>query len=37
MPLLSELVELFWSAYNGRGPARIKEASQQRREDKVLV
>src|SRR5450755_3231724 len=37
MPMLSELVELFWSAYNGRGPARIKEASQQRREDKVLV
>jgi acetaldehyde dehydrogenase/alcohol dehydrogenase len=37
MPLLSELVELFWSAYKGRGPAKIEVASQQKREDKVLV
>ena len=37
MPLLSELVELFWSAYRGRGPARVEAALQQQREDKVLV
>jgi acetaldehyde dehydrogenase/alcohol dehydrogenase len=37
MPLLSELVELFWSAYKGRGPARIEDASRQTFEDKVLV
>ena len=37
MPLLSELVELFWSAYKGRGPAKAEVASQQQREDKVLV
>ena len=37
MPLLSELVELFWSAYKGRGPAKVENASQPKREDKVLV
>ncbi len=37
MPLLSELVELFWSAYKGRGPAQAADESCQRREDKVLV
>ena len=37
MPLMSELVELFWSAYNGRGQAKVEVASQQQREDKVLV
>jgi len=37
MPLLSELVELFWSAYHGRGPAKSDPASQSKREDKVLV
>jgi len=30
MPLVSELVELFWSAYRGRGPAQTTGASQQR-------
>ncbi len=29
MPLVSELVELFWSAYHGRGPARAAGASQE--------
>ena len=37
MPLLSELAELFWSAYHGRGPARVEAASQPQRKDKVLV
>jgi len=35
--LLSELVELFWSAYHGRGSAKSDTASQSKREDKVLV
>jgi acetaldehyde dehydrogenase / alcohol dehydrogenase len=29
MPLMSELVELFWSAYHGRGLAKVASASQQ--------
>jgi acetaldehyde dehydrogenase / alcohol dehydrogenase len=29
MPLMSELVELFWKAYQGRGPAKLSSASQQ--------
>ena len=29
MPLLSELVELFWKAYNGRGLAQVENATQQ--------
>ena len=37
MPLLSELVELFWSAYKGRGQAKAEDESRQQREDKVLV
>ncbi len=28
MPLVSELVELFWSAYQGRGPAKAAAAPQ---------
>ena len=27
MPLMSELVELFWSAYQGRGPAKAARRS----------
>ncbi len=30
MPLVSELVDLFWSAYHGRGPAKTAGASQER-------
>jgi acetaldehyde dehydrogenase/alcohol dehydrogenase len=37
MPLLSELVELFWSAYKGRGQAKVEDESRQQHEDKVLV
>jgi acetaldehyde dehydrogenase / alcohol dehydrogenase len=29
MPLMSELAELFWKAYQGRGPAKVAGASQQ--------
>jgi hypothetical protein len=29
MPLVSELVELFWKAYQGRGLAKVASASQQ--------
>ena len=29
MPLVSELVELFWSAYRGRGPANAAAALQE--------
>jgi acetaldehyde dehydrogenase/alcohol dehydrogenase len=29
MPLVSELVELFWSAYQGRGPAKAAAALQE--------
>jgi len=29
MPLMSELVELFWKAYQGRGLAKVVGASQQ--------
>ncbi len=29
MPLVSELVELFWEAYRGRGQAKVASASQQ--------
>jgi acetaldehyde dehydrogenase/alcohol dehydrogenase len=37
MPLLSELVELFWSAYRGRGLAKVEDGPQKPRQDKVLV
>ena len=37
MPLVSELVELFWSAYHGRSPAREASASQQETEMEVCV
>ena len=36
MPLLSELVELFWSAYHGRGLAKVAKASQQQTADEWL-
>jgi len=36
MPLLSELVELFWSAYQGRGPAKAASISQQQKVDEWL-
>jgi len=29
MPLVRELIELFWSAYHGRGPAKATGATQQ--------
>ncbi|MGA7514304.1 MAG: iron-containing alcohol dehydrogenase, partial [Candidatus Sulfotelmatobacter sp.] len=29
MPLMSELADLFWKAYQGRGPAKVVNASQQ--------
>ena len=29
MPLMSELADLFWKAYEGRGPAKVVNASQQ--------
>ncbi len=29
MPLMTELAELFWKAYQGRGPAKVASASQQ--------
>jgi hypothetical protein len=29
MTLMSEMVELFWSAYQGRGLAKVASASQQ--------
>ena len=29
MPLMTELIELFWKAYEGRGVAKIHTASQQ--------
>ncbi|HVO80736.1 MAG TPA: bifunctional acetaldehyde-CoA/alcohol dehydrogenase [Terriglobales bacterium] len=31
MPLVSELVELFWSAYQGRGQAKVASASKQQK------
>jgi acetaldehyde dehydrogenase/alcohol dehydrogenase len=37
MPLISELVELFWSAYHGRGPAKATSASQQQTEIEVCL
>jgi acetaldehyde dehydrogenase/alcohol dehydrogenase len=37
MPLLSELVELFWSAYCGRGLAKVEKVLRQLHEDNVLV
>ena len=36
MPLLSELVELFWSAYQGRGPAKTASASPKKTVDESL-
>ena len=36
MPLLSELVELFWSAYQGRGLAKVGSVSQQQTVDEWL-
>ena len=36
MPLLSELVELFWSAYQGRGLAKAATATQQQTVDEWL-
>ena len=36
MPLLSELVELFWSAYQGRGLAKVASVSQQKTVDEWL-
>jgi acetaldehyde dehydrogenase / alcohol dehydrogenase len=36
MPLLSELVELFWSAYQGRGLAKVGRVSQQQTVDEWL-
>jgi len=30
MPLMSELAELFWKAYHGRGPAKVAGANEQR-------
>ena len=36
MPMLSELVELFWSAYHGRGPAKAVGAAQQKTADEWL-
>ena len=32
MPLMSELADLFWKAYQGRGPAKVASASQQQTE-----
>lgn len=37
MPLVSELAELFWSAYRGRSPAKIASSSQQPTEVEVCV
>jgi acetaldehyde dehydrogenase/alcohol dehydrogenase len=37
MPLITELVELFWSAYHGRSPAKAASASQQPAEMEVCV
>jgi acetaldehyde dehydrogenase / alcohol dehydrogenase len=37
MPLVSELVELFWSAYRGRGPAKADIMSPQAAEIEVCV
>jgi len=37
MPLVSELVELFWSAYRGRGQAKAAGASRQPTEMEVCV
>ena len=36
MPLLNELVELFWSAYEGRGPAKVVPASEKQKADEWL-
>jgi acetaldehyde dehydrogenase / alcohol dehydrogenase len=36
MPLLSELVELFWSAYQGRGAAKVASVSEQKTVDEWL-
>jgi acetaldehyde dehydrogenase / alcohol dehydrogenase len=36
MPLLSELVELFWSAYQGRGAAKAASVSEQKTVDEWL-
>ncbi len=36
MPMLNELVELFWSAYYGRGPAKAVSAAQQKTADEWL-
>jgi acetaldehyde dehydrogenase / alcohol dehydrogenase len=37
LPLVSELAELFWSAYRGRSPAKIASSSQQPAEMEVCV
>jgi len=37
LPLVSELVELFWSAYRGRSPAKVGSRSQQPAEVEVLA
>jgi acetaldehyde dehydrogenase/alcohol dehydrogenase len=36
MPLLSELTELFWSAYRGRGSAKVADAAQKKTVDEWL-
>jgi acetaldehyde dehydrogenase / alcohol dehydrogenase len=36
MPLVSEIVELFWAAYHGRGPAKV-EAELQKEEAQKMV
>jgi len=35
MPLMNELVELFWKAYEGRGVARLSGAAQQQNAELV--
>ena len=37
MPLVSELVELFWSAYHGRSPAKVDSAAPQPAQMEVCV
>ncbi len=36
MPLLTELAKLFWSAYQGRGAAKVASASEQQKVDEWL-
>src|SRR5208283_4152743 len=37
MPLVKELIELFWSAYHGRGPAEVKPGPQKEEAQRMVT